>query len=37
MTWGIWIVIAIVLALVDKRLLLLAAIIFGVGLGLNWW
>lgn len=37
MAWGIWIVVGIVLALVDKRLLLPAAIIFGLGLGLKWW
>ena len=37
MAWGIWIVVAIVLSLVDKRLLLLGAIIFSIGLGLNWW
>lgn len=37
MSWGVWIVVAIVLSLVDKRLVLLGAIIFGIGLGLNWW
>jgi len=37
MACGIWIAVAVVLALIDKRLLLLGAIIFGVGLGLKWW
>lgn len=37
MSWGIWLVIAVVLSFINKRLLLLAAIIFGIGLGLNWW
>jgi len=37
MAWGIWIVIAIALSFIDKRLLLLGAIIFGIGLGLKWW
>lgn len=37
MAWGIWIVIAVVLSFIDKRLLLLGAIIFGIGLGLKWW
>lgn len=37
MVWGIWIAIAVVLALADKRLLLLGAIIFGLGLDLKWW
>ncbi len=37
MSWGIWIAIGIVLAFIDKRLLLLGAIIFGIGLGLGWW
>lgn len=37
MVWGIWIVVAVVLSLIDKRLLLIGAIIFGIGLGLNWW
>lgn len=37
MNWLIWIVVAVVLALIDKRLLLLGAIIFGIGLGLKWW
>ena len=37
MSWVIWIAIAIILALIDKRLLLIGAIIFGLGLGLKWW
>ena len=37
MNWLVWIVVAIVLSLIDKRLLLLGAIIFGIGLGLKWW
>jgi hypothetical protein len=37
MSWGIWLVIAVVLTFINKRLLLPAAIIFGIGLGLNWW
>ena len=37
MSWVIWIAIAIILALIDKRLLLIGAIIFGIGLGLKWW
>ena len=37
MALGIWIVVSVVLALIDKRLLLLGAIIFGIGLGLKWW
>lgn len=37
MVWGIWIVVAVVPSLIDKRLLLIGAIIFGIGLGLNWW
>lgn len=37
MAWGVWIVVAIVLSFIDKRLLLLGAIIFGIGLALKWW
>jgi hypothetical protein len=37
MSWLIWIIIGAVLAVIDKRLLLLGAIIFGIGLGLKWW
>ena len=37
MSWVIWIAVAVVLALIDKRLLLIGAIIFGIGLGLKWW
>jgi hypothetical protein len=37
MVWGIWAVIAVILTIIDKRLLLPAAIIFGIGLGLKWW
>ena len=37
MSWVIWIAVGTVLALTDKRLLLLGAIVFGVGLGLKWW
>jgi hypothetical protein len=37
MVWGIWAVIAVILTIIDKRLLLPAAIIFGIGIGLKWW
>jgi hypothetical protein len=37
MSWVIWIAVAVVLTLIDKRLLLIGAIIFGIGLGLKWW
>lgn len=31
MAWSIWIAVAIVLSFIDKRLLLLGAIVFGIG------
>lgn len=37
MAWVIWLAIGAVLSLIDKRLLLLGAVVFGVGLGLGWW
>ena len=37
MAWAIWIVVWTALTLVDKRLGLVGAIIFGIGLGLGWW
>lgn len=37
MSWIIWIVIGTVLALINKRLLVVAAIVFGIGLALKWW
>ena len=35
MGWGIWAVIAVMLTIIDKRLFLPAAIIFGINLGLE--
>lgn len=35
--WLVWLAIGTVLLLIDKRLALLGAAIFGIGLGLGWW
>lgn len=37
MAWAIWLVVGVVLSLIDKRLLLVGAVVFGIGLGLGWW
>ena len=37
MSWCVWIAIAVVISFIDKRLLVIAAIVFGIGLGLKWW
>ena len=37
MVWAIWLVVGVVLSLIDKRLLLVGAVVFGIGLGLGWW
>ncbi len=36
-SWLAWLGIGAVLFLIDKRLALLGATIFGIGLGLGWW
>ena len=37
MAWAIWLVVGVVLSLIDKRLLLVGAVVFGIWLGLGWW
>lgn len=36
-SWTIWIIVAFLIALFYRPLLIPAAIIFGIGLGLGWW
>lgn len=36
-SWIVWTIVGVVLSVIDKRLLLLGAIVFGIGLAFKWW